>query len=221
MDTTSDNSKCHFLTNESCQISWGNVIWDHAENLLKHMETLKSYRDHINKFPYTEFHVVNTHFKSIISASLHLPWQTFIKPYNGNANKLDDPNHKWQISSDTFIGLLLEEYKICMMRSDNGKYNSASGSVSLVKTQGANSTKKSLEDHIRDHKSSIKPYCNHWKHAGHWLSKCHNLRATNVRTMGKLVTKQRIAGARRRGRKKIKGRIQMSPMQLKNTSHSW
>jgi hypothetical protein len=83
-----------------------------AKNLLKHLDLLKSYCDHINKFPNTEFHVANTCFKSIILASLPTTWETFINPYNGNANDPDNSDLKHQISSDTFIGLLHEEFKI-------------------------------------------------------------------------------------------------------------
>jgi hypothetical protein len=53
-------------------------------------------RDCLNKFPNTEFHVYNTRFKSIISASLPLSWQSYLEPYNGNANDPHDPDPKRQ-----------------------------------------------------------------------------------------------------------------------------
>jgi hypothetical protein len=43
-----------------------------TDDILKHLDILKSYRDHLNKFLNTEFHVYDTRFKSIISASLPL-----------------------------------------------------------------------------------------------------------------------------------------------------
>jgi hypothetical protein len=51
-----------------------------TDDILKHLDTLKSYRDRLNKFPNTEFHVYDTRFKSIISALLPLSWQSYVKP---------------------------------------------------------------------------------------------------------------------------------------------
>jgi hypothetical protein len=65
-----------------------------TDDILKHLDILKSYRDRLNKFPNTEFHVYNTRFKSIISASLPLSWQSYVKPYNGNANDPHNPDPK-------------------------------------------------------------------------------------------------------------------------------
>jgi hypothetical protein len=47
-----------------------------SDDVLKHLDTLISLRDRINKFPNFEFHVYDTRFKSIISASLPSTWQT-------------------------------------------------------------------------------------------------------------------------------------------------
>ena len=86
-------------------------------------------------------------FKAIISAFLPSSWLTFVKPYNGNANDPNDPDHKQRLPSDTFIGLLREEYRIWMIRLTNGtNKNGTNGSVNLVKTQNATSTSKSLAD---------------------------------------------------------------------------
>ena len=49
-----------------------------GDDLLKHLDTLKSYRDHINQLPNPDFHVSDTRFKSIISASLPSTWETFV-----------------------------------------------------------------------------------------------------------------------------------------------
>jgi hypothetical protein len=49
-----------------------------GEDLLKHLDTLKSYHNCINKFPNADFHVSDIQFKSIISVSLPSTWQTFI-----------------------------------------------------------------------------------------------------------------------------------------------
>jgi hypothetical protein len=61
-----------------------------GDNILKHLDILKSYHDRINKFPHPDFHVSNVRFKSIISESLPSTWRTYVEPYNGNA---DDPNN--------------------------------------------------------------------------------------------------------------------------------
>jgi hypothetical protein len=64
------------------------------DNILKHLDILKLYRDHLNKFLNTEFHVYDTRVKSSISASLPLSWQSYVEPYNGNANDPHDPDPK-------------------------------------------------------------------------------------------------------------------------------
>jgi hypothetical protein len=79
-------------------------------NILKHMDTLKSHCDCINQFPNLEFHILDTQFKSIISVSLPSSWKHFIESYNGNTNDPNDLDLKRQLTSDTLIGLLCEEY---------------------------------------------------------------------------------------------------------------
>ena len=78
-------------------------------DILKHLDTLKSHCNHINQFPNQEFHISDTRFKSIISASLPSSWQHFVEPYNGNANDPNDPDPKCRLTLDAFIGLLCEE----------------------------------------------------------------------------------------------------------------
>jgi hypothetical protein len=94
-----------------------------GDDLLKHLDTLKSYWDCINKFPNTNFHISDTQFKSIISASLPSSLQMFVEPYNGNANDPNNPDPKRRMSSDAFIGLLRKEYKIQYNRASNGNNN--------------------------------------------------------------------------------------------------
>ena len=75
-----------------------------ADDLLN--DTLKSYRDCINRFPNAKFHILDMRFKAIISASLPSLWHTYVEPYNGNVNDPNNPDPKWNLPSDTFIGLL-------------------------------------------------------------------------------------------------------------------
>jgi hypothetical protein len=92
-----------------------------TDDLLKHLDALKSYWNRMNQFPNSEFHISDTCFKSIISASLPDSWQTFVEPYNGNADDPNDPNPKRQMTSDAFIGLLREEYKIRSLANNGNK----------------------------------------------------------------------------------------------------
>ena len=125
-------------------------------NILKHLDTE------------IKFHVSDTCFKPIISVFLPSLWHTYVEPYNGNANNPNDADPKWCLPSDTFIGLLQEEYKIQLTRSNNGtNKNNTNGSVDLVKIQNATSTSKFLADRLTDCKSSLQPYCDLCKHAGH------------------------------------------------------
>jgi hypothetical protein len=63
-------------------------------DIIKHLDTLKAYRDRINKFPHPDFNISDIRFKSIISGSLPSSWQTFVEPYNSNANDPNDPDPK-------------------------------------------------------------------------------------------------------------------------------
>ena len=149
------NNKVHQTMNHIQCLLYKTKLLD-ADNLLKHLDTLKSYHDHINRFPNAKFHISDTSFKAIISTSLSSSWHTYVKPYNENDNDPNDPDPKWSLPSDTFIGLLQEEYKIQLTRSNNGNNkNHANGSINLVKTQNATSTSKSLANQLTDCKSSL------------------------------------------------------------------
>ena len=66
----------------------------------------------MNEFPNPDFHLLDVRFKTIISNSLLQSWRSFVEPYMGNAKNANDPDLKCCIQSDTFIGILHEEYKI-------------------------------------------------------------------------------------------------------------
>jgi GAG-pre-integrase domain/Zinc knuckle len=56
----------------------------------------------------------------------------------------------------------------------------------LVKTQNTNGASKSLENRITDRKSSLRPYCDHCKRAGHWSSKCRKFDGNKCHNCGKI-----------------------------------
>ena len=145
LSVTHDNKAHQTMNHIQCQLYETKLL--NSDDLLKHLDTLKSYHDHINRFPNAEFHVSDMCFKAIILVFLPSLWHTYVEPYNGNANDPNDPDPKWHLPCDTFIGLLQEEYKIQLTRSNNGtNRNSTNGSMNLVKTQNATSTSKSLAD---------------------------------------------------------------------------
>ena len=157
-----------------------------TDDILKHLDTLKSYRDRLNKFANTEFHIYDTRFKSIITNSLPASWKTYVEPYNGNANDPKDPDPKRRITSDAFIGLLREEYRIRVNRSNNGNRGNANGSTNLVTNQTNAGPSKSLKARIDDTKSRQSPYCDHCKSAGHWTSRCRKNPANKCYNCGKI-----------------------------------
>jgi hypothetical protein len=200
--TVTHENKAHQTVNHIQCLLYETKIQE-ADDLLKHLDTLKSYCDHMNKFPNTDFHIADTRFKAIVSASLPPSWQTYVEPYNGNANDPNDLDPKRKMSSDSFIGLLWEEYKIRMNRSNNRNINSAN--VNLVNTQKNNGTRKSLEDRITDHKASIKPYCEHCKRPGHWSSKCHKFAGNKCRNCGKIGHQEKDCWGKKKDKEKRKG----------------
>ena len=112
-----------------------------------------------------------------------------MEPYNGNANDPKDPDPKRQMSADTFIGLLREEYKIRGNRINNANRNTANASTNLVSNQKTAAPSKSLKARIEGTKFKQAPYCDHCKLAGNWTSrcckdsanKCYNCRKTGHR----------------------------------------
>jgi hypothetical protein len=82
-----------------------------GDDLLKHLDTLKGLRDRMNEFPNPDFHLPDVCFKTIISNSLPRSWRSLVEPYMGNAKNANNPDPKHHIQSDTFIGILREEYK--------------------------------------------------------------------------------------------------------------
>jgi hypothetical protein len=109
------------------------------------------------------------------------------------------------MSSDAFIGLLREEYKIRINRANNGTYNSTNGSTNLANTQKAPGAKKSLEARITEHKDSIHPYCDHCKKAGHWTSKCHKFPGNKCRNCGKFGHYAKDCWGKKKEKDKDKG----------------
>src|SRR6202790_1210258 len=103
-------------------------------DLLKHLDTLKGLRDHMNEFPNPDFHLPDVRFKTIISNSLPRSWRSFVEPYMGNAKNANDPDPKHRIQSDTFIGILREEYKI--QKNNEKQENGING----FKSKGNNQT---------------------------------------------------------------------------------
>ena len=166
LSDTHDN-KAHLTVTHLQQLIYETKAAE-GDDIPKHLDTLKSYRDRLNKFPNPEFHVYDTRFKSIISVSLPSSWKTFTEPYNGNANDPNDPDPKRKLSSDAFIGLLREEYKIRSTEAHNGNINGANRINMIQNTQATGGTSKSLERRIADHKAKQQPYCDHCQRTGHW-----------------------------------------------------
>src|SRR5262245_7803220 len=179
------------------------------DDIGKHLDTLKSYRDKINSFPNQAFHIEDIRFKSIISQSLPDSWQQFVEPYNGNAADPHDPDPKRQKSADAFIGLIREEYRIRCTRNNNG----ANGSVNLANDQKSSSTSTSLQNRISDHKASTRPYCEHCKRPRHWTSKCRKNPANKCYNCGKFGHKAKDCW-----RKKKKGKEKEKNMDTSNVA---
>ena len=76
--------------------------------------------------------------------------------------------------------------------------------MNLVKTQNATSTSKSLADQLTNCKSSLWPYCDHCKHARHWMSKCHKFDGNKCYNCGKIRHQQKNCWSKKKGKEKEK-----------------
>src|SRR6267154_3276492 len=148
-----------------------------SDDLLKHLYTLKGLCDHMNEFPNSNFHLPDVRFKTIISNSLPRSWQSFVEPYMGNAKNADDPDPKRRIQSDTFIGILCEEYKIQRNNErwengNNGFNGKGSNQTTGSQTNIANAqiNPRTLGSHISGQTNPC-AWCNICEMKGHWTSK--------------------------------------------------
>src|SRR5882762_1447787 len=108
-----------------------------GDDLLKHLDTLKGLCNRMNEFPNPDFHLPDVRFKTIISNSLPRSWQSLVEPYMRNAKNANDPDPKRRIQSDTFIGILREEYKI--QKNNEKRENGTNG----LNSEGTNQTRGS------------------------------------------------------------------------------
>jgi transposase InsO family protein len=133
-----------------------------ADDIPDHLDVLKTYRDRLNNFQNSEFHVSDGHFKAIVSASLPDSWQSFVEPYGGNVDNKDDPDPKRSLPADNFIGLIREQFRIRRMRK-----NGLNGETYMGKMG-----KKPLKDRIERKKTTEGPYCDFCKKSGHIEANC-------------------------------------------------
>jgi hypothetical protein len=148
------------------------------DDLLKHLDTLKGLRDRMNEFPNPDFHLPDVRFKTIISNSLPRSWRSFVKPYMGNAKNANDPDPKCRIQSNTFIGILREEYKIQKNNEKRENGNNSFNSVGNNQTRGSQTNIANTQTNPRTLGSRIsgqtnsRAWCDICEMKGHWTSKC-------------------------------------------------
>jgi hypothetical protein len=110
------------------------------------------------------------------------------------------------MSSDAFIGLIREEYRIKSNRARNGTKTSTVGSSNLAVNQGGTGTGKSLEARITDRKESPRPYCDYCKRPGHWTSRCRKNPSNKCFNCGKQGHRARDCRAKKKGKNKERGK---------------
>jgi len=146
-----------------------------TNDLLKHLDNLKGLRDRMNEFPNPDFHLPDVRFKTIISNSFPRSWRSFVEPYMGNAKNANDPDPKRRIQSDTFIGILREEYKIQKnneMRDNGtgkGSYQTAGPQANIANAQ---TNPRNLGSRISGQTNPC-AWCDICEMKGHWTSKCY------------------------------------------------
>src|ERR1700676_923274 len=183
-------------------------------DLMKPLDTTKGLRDRMNEFPNPDFHLPDVRFKTIISNSLPRSWHSFVEPYMGNAKNANDPDPKHRIQSDTFIGILREEYKIQRNneRRENG-YNGFNGENSnqnigsQTNIANAQTNSRTLRSRIGGQKNP-RAWCEICEMKGHWTSKCykrHQNKCYNCGREGHMAKDCRKKNNSWKGKNKAKG----------------
>src|ERR1700683_136433 len=185
-----------------------------SDDLLKHLDTLKGLRDRMNEFPNPNFHLPDVRFKTIISNSLPRSWRSFVEPYMGNAKNANDPDPKRRIQSNTFIGILREEYKIQRNneRRENGNNGfNGEGSNQTTGSQtnivNAQTNPRTLRSHISG-QTNPRAWCDICEMKGHWTSKCykhHQNKCYNCGHEGHLARDCKKKNGSWREKNKVKG----------------
>src|SRR6202167_3333831 len=185
-----------------------------SDDLLKHLDTLKGLCDRMNEFPNPDFHLLDVRFKTIISNSLPRSWRSFVKQYMGNAKNANDPDPKRCIQSDTFIGILREEYKIQRnnekRENGNNRFN-GEGSNQTIGPQtnfaNAQTNPRTLKSRLGRHTNPC-AWCDICEMKGHWTSKCykrHQNKCYNCGREGHMAKDCRRKNNSWKGKNKAKG----------------
>src|ERR1700689_947443 len=185
-----------------------------SDDLLKHLDTLKGLRDRMNEFPNPDFHLPDVHFKTIISNSLPRSWRSFVEPYMGNAKNANNPDPKRRIQSDTFIGILREEYKIQRNNEKQENGNNGFNGEGSNQTIGPQSNIANAQTNPRTLKSRIsgqtnpRAWCDICEMKEHWTSKCykcHQNKCYNCGREGHMAKDRRRKNNSWKGKNKAKG----------------
>src|SRR6202451_4477204 len=185
-----------------------------SDDLLKHLDTLKGLHDRMNEFPNPDFHLPDVCFKTIISNSLPWSWRSFVEPYMGNAKNANDPDPKRCIQSDTFIGILREEYKIQRNNEKQENGNNGFNGEGSNQTIGPQTNFANAQTNPRTLKSRLgrqtnpRTWCNICEMKGHWTSKCykhHQNKCYNCGREGHMAKDCRKKNNSWKGKNKAKG----------------
>jgi len=183
-------------------------------DLLKHLDTLKGLHGRMNEFPNPDFHLPDIRFKTIISNSLPRSWRSFVKLYMGNAKNANDPDRKCRIQSNTFIGILREEYKIQKNNEKRENGNNGYNSEGNNQTGGSQTNIANTQMNPRTLGSCIsgqtnsRAWCDICEMKGHWTSQCHKRQQNkyyNCGCEGHLVRECKRKNGSWKGKNKAKG----------------
>ena len=138
---------------------------DDETNIIEHLNKLKAYYVQINQARSKAFRISEVQFKATIAVSLPASWDTYTEPYIGESVGETQVDYRKQMSSEAFIGDIIERYRNFKERAITEKHDH----VLLAQA----SSNQRFADRIAPANQATKNRCLVCNGRNHYAKDCH------------------------------------------------